>query len=98
MSVLSTFNTTTEVRPLSKSPNPQLLPGRRSIVCPQNCVCACACVCVCVCVFTTVCVCTWMGKMHSTNSEYGSPYLAIRHFKMQKFKIQEDNNKEPFSS
>uniref|UniRef100_A0A673GYN9 Peripherin-2-like n=1 Tax=Sinocyclocheilus rhinocerous TaxID=307959 RepID=A0A673GYN9_9TELE len=28
---LFTFNTTTEVRPLIKAPNPQLLPGRRSI-------------------------------------------------------------------
>ncbi len=33
-SALSTFNTTTEVRPLSKAPNSQLLPGRRSISCP----------------------------------------------------------------
>ncbi len=32
-STLSTFNTTTEVRPLSKAPNPQLLPGRCSIGC-----------------------------------------------------------------
>ncbi len=45
-STLSTFNTTTEV-PLSKAPNPQLLPGRRSI----NGVCS-----RCVCVFTAVCV------------------------------------------
>ncbi len=41
-STLSTFNTTTEVRPLSKAPNPQLLPGRRSIGSG--------------CMFTTVCV------------------------------------------
>ncbi len=51
-SALSTLNTTTEV-PLSKAPNPQLLPGRRSIhgcpLCSQ-----------CVCVFT-VCVCTLDG-------------------------------------
>ncbi len=39
MSVLSTFNTTTEVRPLSKAPNPQLLPGRCSIDCPLLQVC-----------------------------------------------------------
>ncbi len=45
-STLSTFNTMTEVRPLSKAPNPQLLPGRRSIGCPllqvyvHYCVCA----------------------------------------------------------
>ncbi len=31
---LSTLNTTTEVRPMSKAPNPQLLPGRRNIGCP----------------------------------------------------------------
>ncbi len=50
-SALSTLNTTTEV-PLSKAPNPQLLPGRRSIngypllrVCVHG-----------VCVFTAVCV------------------------------------------
>ncbi len=36
---------TTEVRPLSKAPNPQLLPGRRSVGCP----------------LPQVCVCTWMG-------------------------------------
>ncbi len=38
-SALSTFNTTTEV-PLSKAPNPQMLPGRRSINgCPLLRVC-----------------------------------------------------------
>ncbi len=31
---------TTEVRPLSKAPNPQLLPGRRSVGCPLLKVCA----------------------------------------------------------
>ncbi len=31
---------TTEVRPLSKAPNPQLLPGRRSAGCPLLQVCA----------------------------------------------------------
>ncbi len=30
----------TEVRPLSKAPNPQLLPGRRSVGCPLLQVCA----------------------------------------------------------
>ncbi len=47
-SALSTLNTTTEV-PLSKAPNPQLLPGRRSINahCPGVCS-------RCVCVFTAV--------------------------------------------
>ncbi len=53
---LSTFSTTTEVRPLSKAPNPRLLPGRRSINgCPLLRVCVHG-VCVCGCVFT-VCVC-----------------------------------------
>ncbi len=59
-SSLSTFNTTTEV-PLSKAPNPQLLPGRRSINgCPLLRVCVHG-----VCVFTAVCVhigAHWMGK------------------------------------
>ncbi len=63
-SALSTLNTTTEVRPLSKAPNPQLLPGLCSIGVFMVCVCVC------------VCVCTWIGEMQSTNSEYGSPYLA----------------------
>ncbi len=48
---LSNLNTSTEVRPLSKAPNPQLLPGRRSIGCPLLRVCVHG-----VCVFTTVCV------------------------------------------
>ncbi len=45
--VVYTLNTTTEVRPLSKAPDPQLL-------CVSVCVCVCVrvrvCVCVCVCV------------------------------------------------
>ncbi len=65
-SALSTLNTTTEV-PLSKAPNPQLLPGRRSINgCPLLRVCVHG-----VCVCSLLCVCT--------NSEYGSPYLAVCH-------------------
>ncbi len=32
-----------------------------------------------VCVGSLLCVCTWMGKMQSTNFEYGSPYLAVCH-------------------
>ncbi len=62
---LSTFNTTSEV-PLSKPPNPQLLPGRHSIngcpllwVCVHCCVCVCVFTAVCVCVFTAVCVCVF---------------------------------------
>ncbi len=34
------------MRPLSKAPNPQLLPGRRSIGCPLLRVCVHCCVCV----------------------------------------------------
>ncbi len=48
------LNTTTEV-PLSKAPNPQLLPGHRSIN-DFGCVfMVCVFTAVCVC----VCVCTW---------------------------------------
>ncbi len=44
-STLSTFNTTTEL-PLSKAPNPKLLPGRRGINgCPLLRVCVHCCVC-----------------------------------------------------
>ncbi len=50
-SALSTLNTMTEV-PLSKAPNPQLLPGRCSINgCPLLRVCVRG-----VCGFTAVCV------------------------------------------
>ncbi len=55
-STLSTLNTMTEVRPLSKAPNPQLLPGRHSIGCPLLRVCVRG-----VCMFTAVCVCTLDG-------------------------------------
>ncbi len=44
----------TEVRPLSKAPNPQLLPGRRSIGCPLLRMCVHG-------VCSLQCVCTWMG-------------------------------------
>ncbi len=48
--VLSMFNTTTEV-PLSKAPNPQLLPGHCSINgCPLLRVCVPCCVCALGCV------------------------------------------------
>ncbi len=66
-SALSTLNTRSEV-PLSKAPNPQLLPGRRSIYgCPLLQVCSqwvsewvSECVCVCVCVCSLLHVCTWV--------------------------------------
>ncbi len=51
-SVLSTFNTTTEV-PLSKAPNPQLLPGVFTVY-----VCVCSLLCVCVCSLLSECVCS----------------------------------------
>jgi len=35
-------------------------------------------VCVCVCVCNTHWM-AWMGKMQSTNSEYGTTYLATPH-------------------
>ncbi len=55
-SALSTFNTTTEV-PLSKAPNPQLLPEHRSINdCPLLRVCVHG-----VCVCSLLCVCTLDG-------------------------------------
>ncbi len=44
-STLSTLNTTTEVKPLSKAPNPQLLSGRHSIGCPLLQVYVHYCVC-----------------------------------------------------
>ncbi len=51
-------------------------------VCPrfQMCVqCVCVC-CVCVVFTSHCCVCVhWDGLMQSTNSEYGSPYLATCH-------------------
>ncbi len=63
---LHTFNTTTELRPLSKAQNPQLLPGCRGINgCPLLQVCV---------HYSLLCVYTWVGYMQSTNSEYG-PYL-----------------------
>ncbi len=53
---------TTEVRPLSKPPNPQLLPGRRSVGCPLLQVCVCVCVCVCPLLRVCVCVCVHCSK------------------------------------
>ncbi len=76
-SSLSTFNTTIEV-PLSKAPNPQLLPGRRSINgCPLLRVCVHG-----VCVFTAVCVhlgcdkCRARSMGHHTWSYVTSPSLS----------------------
>ncbi len=67
--------------PLSKVPNPELLPGRRSLkwlptdpgVCSR-----------CVCVFTAVCVhLGWVNAEHEfCKKEYGSPYLAVCHVTM----------------
>ncbi len=69
-STLSTLNTLS----LSKAPNPQLLPGRRSIM-------AAPLLRVCVhvwCSLLGVCALGWVTLEH--NSEYGSPYLAECHF------------------
>ncbi len=36
----------------------------------------------CVCLFvhySLLCMCTWMGEMQSTNSQYGTPFLATCH-------------------
>ncbi len=54
----STFNTTTEVRPLSKAPNPQLFSGHHRIGCPLLRVC------VCMCVYGHCCVCAlgWVKR------------------------------------
>jgi len=78
-SALSTFSTTTEV-PLSKAPNPQLLPGRRSINgCPllrPGCVFT-------VCVCSLLCVCTWMGKCRAQILSMGHHtwlYVTSLHF------------------
>ncbi len=60
-SAFSTLNTTTEV-PLSKAPNPQLLPGCRSINgCPLLRVCVHG---VCVCVHCYVCTLGGMNAEH----------------------------------
>ncbi len=64
----STLKTMTEVRPLSKTLNPQLLPG-----CHSNKAVHCSgCVCVCV----------HLDELNAEHifSKYGAPYLATRHF------------------
>ncbi len=62
---LSTLNTTTEV-PLSKTPNPRLLPGHRG---------------VCGAIASGVCVHFGWVKCRASISKDGSPYLATLHFK-----------------
>ncbi len=61
-STFSTLNTTTEVRPLSKALNPQLLPRHRRIkwlTTPPG-------VCVCVCLYTThCCVCVHLDGLNA---------------------------------
>ncbi len=74
----STFITTTEVRPLSKAPNPQLFLGCHSKMAAHGSGCVFA---VCVCFCSLLYVCTWMGSMQSTNSEYWSPVLGKVTFK-----------------
>ncbi len=58
----------------AETTEPPTAPGRRSINgCPLLRVCVHG-----VCVHCCVCA-LWMGQMQSTNSEYGSPYLAVCH-------------------
>ncbi len=66
---LSTLNTTTEV-PLSKAPNPQLLPRRRSIGCPLLRVCVYG-----VCVHCCVCALGWVW-----DTILGHTSLSLMHF------------------
>ncbi len=79
-SALSTLNTTTEVRPLSKAPNPQLLPGRRSINgCPLLRVCVHG---VCVCVlfhYSLLCVCA-LGAQIPSMGHHTWPHVTSFHF------------------
>ncbi len=74
-SALSTLKTTTEV-PLSKAPNPQLLPGLRSINgCPLLRVCVHG-----VSVFTAVCVRTLDGLIAEQIPSMGHhtwPYVTF---------------------
>ncbi len=51
-SSLSILNTTTEVIPLSKAPNPNCSPGTAALAahCSGCVFMVCVCVCVCVCV------------------------------------------------
>ncbi len=60
--------------PWARHRTPNCSPGTVAICCPLLRMCVCVCVC------SLLCVCTWMGWMRSTNSEYGSPYLATHHF------------------
>lgn len=48
---------------MSKAPNPQLLHGAAAKMAAHF----------------SGCVCTWISKMQSTNSVYGTPYLAKHH-------------------
>lgn len=65
--------------PLSKAPNPQLLPGRCIVwlpTAPALCAHLCKCVCVCVCLF--VCLCVFVQYMGGLNVElsfsFGNEY------------------------
>ncbi len=77
-SALFTLNTTTE-EPLSKSPNPQLFPGRCSINdCPLLWVCVHG-----VCVFTLcVCACAlgWVNAEYEFRVWVSKPGCMSRHF------------------
>ncbi len=57
-SQLRQVSSTTEVRPLSKAPNPQLLPGGRSVGC----------------LLLQVCVCVHLDGLNAENTFHSSLY------------------------
>ncbi len=80
-SALSTLNTTTEV-PLSKAPNPQLLPGRRRIGCPLLRVCVHS-------------VCTgWLNLCRAQIPSMGHVFSFSFPFPFLSFQFQNSNVKE----
>ncbi len=88
-SALFTLSAMTEVRPLSKAPDPQLLPGHRSInCCPLLLLCVHG-----VCVFTTlcwvcVCVCVHLDGLNAEHKFWvwdTIPGHTSRHFRFFPF-------------
>ncbi len=74
---LKTINTTTEVRPLSKPRNPQLLPGCRSIGCPLLRVCVLCSMCV-FCMLSPPFVLSYIWKSSLSESvKYTIDFLSI---------------------
>ncbi len=77
-SAFTTFNTTTEVRPLSKAPNPQLHPTAPQYwlptapgMCSQ---------CVCVCLFTSHCCVCALGWVKCRAQIYITRYILFFSF------------------